>query len=94
MFLVNSRHPLVCAPRLWLPRNGAPFSRSYGGNLPSSFSTVLSSAWVYSTSPPVSVSGTVMREGYFQGPLACRDNPISLDKIRNPSPLAGSGIFT
>ena len=65
MFLVNSRHPLVCAPRPWLPRDRAPFSRSYGGNLPSSFNTILSSALVYSTCPPVSVSGTVSRWGYF-----------------------------
>ena len=67
VFLVNSRHPLVCAPRPWLPRNGAPFSRSYGGNLPSSFNTVLSSASVCSTSPPVSVSGTVCTAGLFPG---------------------------
>lgn len=37
--------------------------------MPSSFSIVLSSALVYSTSPPVSVSGTVLRGGYFLGPL-------------------------
>ena len=47
----------------------ASLSRSYGGKLPSSFSIVLSSALVYSTSPPVSVSGTVVRGGYFLGPL-------------------------
>ena len=67
MFLVNSRHPLVCAPRPWLPTDGAPFSRSYGGILPSSFNTVLSSAWVCSTSPPVSVSGTVCMLELFPG---------------------------
>ena len=67
MFLVNSRHPLVCAPRRWLPSDGAPFSRSYGGILPSSFNTVLSSASVCSTSPPVSVSGTVHQRGLFPG---------------------------
>ena len=67
MFLVNSRHPLVCAPRPWLPRNGAPLSRSYGGNLPSSFNIVLSSALVCSTSPPVSVWGTVYTWGLFPG---------------------------
>ncbi len=59
MFLVNSRYPLVCAPSNWLPRSRASFFRSYGGNLPSSFSIVLSNALVFSTSPPVSVSGTV-----------------------------------
>ena len=67
MFLINSRHPLVCAPRTWLPKHGAPFSRSYGGILPSSFNTVLSSALVYSTSPPVSVWGTVYTLGLFPG---------------------------
>ncbi len=67
MFLVNSRHPLACAPPRRLPAEEAPFSRSYGGNLPSSFSTVLSNAWVCSTSPPVSVSGTVYTWGLFPG---------------------------
>ena len=67
MFLVNSRHPLVCAPHTWLPRHRAPFSRSYGGNLPSSFNIVLSSALVYSTSPRVSVWGTVYTWGLFPG---------------------------
>jgi hypothetical protein len=63
VFLVNSRHPQLCAPHPWLPRSRAPFSRSYGGILPSSFNTVLSSAWVCSTSPPVSVWGTVYDAG-------------------------------
>ena len=70
MFLVNSRHPLVCAPRPWLPKDGASLSRSYGGNLPSSFNAVLSSALVCSTSPPVSVSGTVYTLELFPGPLS------------------------
>jgi hypothetical protein len=65
--LVNSRHPLFCAPRPGLRRDRAPFSRSYGGNLPSSFNTVLSSALVCSTSPPVSVSGTVLAPALFPG---------------------------
>ena len=67
MFLVNSRHPLVCAPHTWLPKYGAPFSRSYGGNLPSSFNIVLSSALVCSTSPPVLVWGTVYTWELFPG---------------------------
>ena len=67
MFLVNSRHPLACAPPRRLPGKEALFSRSYEGNLPSSFDVVLSSAWVCSTSPPVSVSGTVCTEGLFPG---------------------------
>ena len=67
VFLVNSRYPLVCAPRQWLPINGACFSRSYAGILPSSFNIVLSSALVCSTSPPVSVSGTVYTVVLFPG---------------------------
>src|SRR5882724_5909186 len=45
----------------------ASFFRRYGGNLPSSFSTLLSSALVFSTSPPVSVWGTVYTWGLFPG---------------------------
>ena len=67
MFLVNSRHRLVCATPRWLPKRRSPFSRSYGGILPSSFNTVLSSALVYSTCPPVLVSGTVYKAGLFPG---------------------------
>jgi hypothetical protein len=37
---------------------GPSFSRSYGGNLPSSLTTVLPIALVFSTCPPVSVWGT------------------------------------
>ena len=58
MFLVNSRHPLLCAPGYHLRENRALFFRSYEGNLPSSFNKVLSSALAYSASPPVSVWGT------------------------------------
>ena len=65
MFLVNSRHPCVCAPHARLPGCGASFSRSYGGNLPSSFIIVLPSALVFSTSPPVSVWVRSVRRGYF-----------------------------
>lgn len=51
-----------------MPDARAPFSRSYGGILPSSFNTILSNALVCSTSPPVSVSGTVHLRGLFPGP--------------------------
>lgn len=81
MFLVNSRYPLVCAPRPWLPTNEAPFSRSYGGNLPSSFNIVLSSAWVYSTSPPVSVSGTVYTLELFPGPPSLPNQSVKTRQL-------------
>src|SRR4029079_9325644 len=95
VFLVNSRHPLVCAPRPWLPRNGAPFSRSYGGNLPSSFNTVLSSASVCSTSPPVSVSGTVFNAGAVSSKMATAA-PIRevTTRLHTHRAAAGLGILT
>jgi hypothetical protein len=67
VFLVNSRHPLVCATSPCLRTARSRFFRSYAGNLPSSFNIVLSSALVCSTSPPVSVSGTVYTLGLFPG---------------------------
>ena len=69
MFLLNSRYPLLCATRQWLPTNGSRLSRSYASNLPSSFGMVLPSALVCSTSPPVSVSGTVYTLELFPGVL-------------------------
>ena len=63
MFLVNSRYPLVCATpnssdRKDRHHQGSSFSRSYGGNLPSSLTIVLPIALVFSTRPPASVWGT------------------------------------
>ena len=76
VFLVNSRHPLVCAPSQYLRRNWASFSRTYGGILPSSFSIVLSSALVYSTYPPVSVSGTVLMMELFPGTASLQTQSV------------------
>ena len=64
MFLVNSRSHLVTAAHISLKskshhQHGRTFSRSYGAILPSSFTRVLSSALVFSTSPRVSVWSTV-----------------------------------
>ena len=69
MFLLNSRYPLLCATRTRLPGYGSRLSRSYASNLPSSFGIVLSSALVCSTSPPVSVSGTVHTLELFPGTI-------------------------
>ena len=72
MFLLNSRsHQFIATlSPFWskpvkLP--GRTFSRSYGTNLPSSFSRVLSSALEYSSRPPVSVCGTVTVELKLRG---------------------------
>ncbi len=90
MFLVNSRHPLVCATGTRLPGHRSPFSRSYGGNLPSSFNTVLSSTWVCSTSPPVSVSGTVHTLGLFPGRPQPQDQSTKVP--RHPDAVTTSGL--
>ena len=54
MFLLNSRLTHFTATVL----RRHPFFRSYGARLPSSLTRFHSRAWVYSTHPPVSVSGT------------------------------------
>ena len=54
--------------------------------MPSSFSTLLSSALVYSTCPPVSVSGTVYNGAAISWNLfAAGTNPIRTDNLRDPS---------
>jgi len=63
VFVKQSQPPFPCDPyRLRLcdfTYQGRTLSRSYGANLPSSFTRVLSSALEYSSCPPVSVCGTV-----------------------------------
>jgi len=64
VFLVNSRlgrftaTPSRSGSRGTITVPGPTFSRSYGGNLPSSLTRGLPSTLVYSTCPPVSVCGT------------------------------------
>ncbi len=65
--MVNSRYPLVCATTPGLRQAWSRFFRSYACNLPSSFNIVLSSALVFSTGPPVSVSGTDYTVELFPG---------------------------
>ena len=55
MFLLNSRRTRFTAAHL----RGRSFSRSYGANLPSSLTSLHSSAFGYSPRLPVSVWGTV-----------------------------------
>ena len=84
MFLVNSRFPLFSATTtssgsVSHHQQWPPFSRSYGGILPSSLTTVHPNASVFSTRPPVSVSGTGR---------TCPSLEAFLDSIGSPtSPL-------
>src|SRR5690606_17684068 len=57
-FLCNPPQPHACA----LHHKGHTFSRSYGVNLPSSLTSVLSRALGYSPRPPESVCGTDDKE--------------------------------
>ena len=78
--MLNSCHPLVCAPTTCLRTQWASLSRSYGGKLPSSFNVILSSALVYSTSPPVSVWGTVYTLELFPGTPSRPDQSIKVEQ--------------
>ena len=62
VFLINSRQRLVLATH-----KGYLFSRSYEAILPSSLERVISRPLVFSTCPPVSVSGTVLMMELFPG---------------------------
>ena len=58
VFVKQSPGPFSCSPLGLFTLPGRPFSRSYGAILPSSLERVISRPLVYSTSLPVSVSGT------------------------------------
>ncbi len=72
VFSKQSPPPLYCNPFLLQPRRlshtyGHPLFRSYGANLPSSLTRVLSRALVFSTHPRVSVYGTGTLLSTFRG---------------------------
>ena len=77
-----------------MPGAGSRFFRSYAGNLPSSFRAVLSNALECSSSPPVSVSGTVLRQSCFLDRSTRPPNPIRADEASRSSLLAGPGMLT
>lgn len=85
MFLVNSRPGHFSAAPASLRRKAdhrqeLPFSRSYGDSLPSSLTIVRSLALVFSTRPPVLVSGTgtrVTRLEVFPGSMGLATCPVT-----------------
>ena len=93
VFDKQSLPPGLCHSVL-LAQGESRLSRSYACNLPSSFSIVLSSALVCSTSPPVSVSGTVSVGVISRNTFTAGSNPISPDNLRHSSLPTGPGIFT
>ena len=92
MFLVNSR-----SPRLSETSNSSrsksshhqrhTFSRSYGVNLPSSLTGVLSRALGYSPRPPESVYSTITKEAPHAAFLGSMGLPSVSLKERTSSPL-------
>ena len=66
VFNKQSLPPILCYLYL-VAQNRPPLFRSYGCILPSSFNIILPSALVFSTCPPVSVSGTVLMMELFPG---------------------------
>ena len=85
MFLVNSRYPRFAAAPLSSESKshhlrGHAFSRSYGINLQSSLTTVISSALGYSPHPPVLVWGTSIKYSQreaFLGSMESATNSVS-----------------
>ena len=104
MFLVNSHNRQVTATtsssRGELSHHRRhTFSRSYGANLPSSLTRVLSRALGYSPRPPESVCSTNTRDtlrAAFLGSLGlpsarCKHRPHHLSALKNRLSLSGPG---
>ena len=69
VFNKQSLPPILCYLNL-VAQSRPPLFRSYGCILPSSFNIILPSALVFSTCPPVSVSGTVLVMELFPGTIS------------------------
>ena len=94
MFLLNSRHPLVCATLPWLPKTGSRLSRSYASNLPSSSASFSQAPWY---ALPVHLCRFRVRsicQSYFLSRSNGTPNPIRAYRTSRLSLLTGPGIFT
>ena len=106
MFLVNSRSGLVTAATLKSRREvyffkWHPFSRSYGANLPSSFTWILSSALGFSPRVRVSVYSTVSQISNIEDFLGSRimvslwaRPSYSCLRVNNPADLPTGPSYT
>jgi hypothetical protein len=97
VFLVNSRYPRFAATFDSSSRKADhhrrhTFSRSYGANLPSSFTRVISSALVFSTYPPVSVYGTDAYAAPFAAFLGSIGSTSSFSEEKTSSHLRDSSF--
>ncbi len=106
MFLVNSRYRRFVATTTRFARRGYTvrwhtLSRSYGVNLPSSLTWLLSNALVFSTRPPESVSGTVSTTSTqtaaflgSMGSITHDTRPLGVPSRRCPAVLFPTGLPT
>ena len=96
VFLLNSRYRHLSATQLGFGSKSLhhvrpTFFRSYGGNLQSSLTRVLSSALGFSPRPPESVCGTDTSQaprGDFLGSMGSRTSGLAA----TPSPLGVNGL--
>ena len=96
VFLVNSRNPLVtatlrgfgCSRKTDPTPGGHTFFRSYGANMPSSLTVVISNALGSSPRPPESVYGTGAERARIEAFLGSMEsiNPLSPKGPRPPIP--------
>ena len=85
MFLLNSRHPLVCAPPTCLRKPRASLSRSYGGNIAEFLQRhSLKRLGILYLSTCVGF-GYGLCGGYFLAPLSCPGNPVIPNNARDAS---------
>ena len=85
MFLVNSRHPLVCATPTWLPRRG-PSSPEVTRAICRVPSTPFSQAPWYALPAHLCRFGVrSVSWGYFLEVLGCLPNPVRADNFRPSS---------
>ena len=95
MFLVNSHNSRFSATYRRFQReavhaNRHTFSRSYGVNLPSSLTRVLSRALGYSPRPPESVYSTIAKGALYAAFLGSLGSPSVPDQVRTSSPLGNT----
>ena len=90
---IHCNHPQPQTPVNGASRGWPPFSQSYGGNLPSSLTTIHSNALVYSTQLPVSVYGTGDHIPNVEAFLDKTGSPLNPHKRRFPSVLTPQNLI-
>src|SRR5947208_12486290 len=91
VFSKQTPDPFHCGPPRLLHPKGHPLSRSYGVNLPSSFTSVLSSALESSSRLPVSVLVRAVCFNLAKAFLGCGAEDFG---IVNALALAGRGFLS